>query len=286
MKKSYQGKNLDLDILLNDIQAWLGEQGYETQVTRTDEALFLQAAKTETWRKVLGASRAFNVLIQGHSQDFFVELSTGEWASNLAATAGAAFLTGGATLLVSGVTAGWSKKVEGDLWSLIDQKVMFGAKAKKAHEIVTSKAKNSLEVNLKQLKDAHEQGFIDEFAYNAKKIELEGQMKSSTQDAQIEDKLIKLKSLLEAGILNQGEFEMKKAELLRSSSSSELDTQLSRLNAALASGVLTQEEYDAKRVKVEKEFELTGKMRQLENARDAGIISFEEFENKKLALVS
>jgi hypothetical protein len=47
MKKSYQGKNLDLNLLLNDIQSWLGEQGYETQVNRTDEVLFLQAAKTE-----------------------------------------------------------------------------------------------------------------------------------------------------------------------------------------------------------------------------------------------
>lgn len=44
-------------------------------------------------------------------------------------------LTGGASLLISGIAAGWAKKIEGGLWSFIDQKVMFGEKPKSAQEL-------------------------------------------------------------------------------------------------------------------------------------------------------
>ncbi|MFQ4146323.1 SHOCT domain-containing protein [Chlorogloeopsis sp. ULAP02] len=284
-KKTYHNKNRDLDALFRDIETWFTEQGYQTQTNRTDGAWFLQAAKTEMWRKAVGASRAFNVLIQGQTNDFSVELSTGEWASNLAAGGIAAVLTGGATLLISGFTAGWSKKIESDLWNFIDQKVMFGEKAKSTQELVVMKTQSTLEEKLKQLKDAYEQGFIDEVAYNTKKLEMEAQMQASKQNANTEEKLIKLKGLLDAGILSQGEFEMKKAELMRESSNSELDAQISKLNAAVAAGVLTQEEYESKKAAIEKQSELAAKIKQLENARDAGIITHEEFEKKKLGLL-
>lgn len=284
-KKSYRDRNRDLDVLLRNIEIWFSEQGYQTQTNKADGTWFLQAAKTEMWRKAVGASRAFNVLIQGEPNDFSVDLNTGEWASNLAAGGVAAVLTGGATLLISGVAAGWSKKIESDLWNFIDQKVIFGEQAKSTQELSVIQSQNALEGKLKQLREAYEQGFIDEIAYNAKKLEFEGQMRSSKQNTEVEDKLTKLKSLLDAGILSQGEFEMKKAELMRESSSSELDAQISKLNAALAAGILTQEEYDAKKSIIEKQSELAGKIKQLENARDAGIITPEEFEKKKLALL-
>lgn len=284
-KKTYQDKDRDLDALLTDIEMWFSGQGYQTQINKTEGSWFLQAAKTEMWRKAVGASRAFNVLIQGQPKNFSVELSTGEWASNLAAGGVAAVLTGGATLLVSGLAAGWSKKIEGDLWSFIDQKVMFGEKAKSGQELVVIKTQSTLEDKLKQLRDAYDQGFIDEVAYNAKKLEIENKMRATQQDAKTEEKLMKLKSLLDAGILNQGEFEMKKAELMRESSNTELDAQISKLNAALAAGILTQEEYESKKGLIHRESELAGKIKQLENARDAGIITHEEFDTKKLSLL-
>jgi Short C-terminal domain len=147
------------------------------------------------------------------------------------------------------------------------------------------KSQNTLEEKLKQLSDAHNQGFIDEIAYNAKKLEIEAQVRSSKQGAEVEEKLMKIKSLLDAGILSQGEFEMKKAELMREPSNSELEAQISKLNAALAAGILSQDEYSTKKSAIEKQSEFTGKIKQLENARDAGIITHEEFEHKKLVLV-
>ena len=284
-KKTYSNKNRDLGVLLKDIETWFNEQGYQIQTNQTDGTWLLQAAKTEGWRKAVGASRAFNVLVQGQPNDFSVDLSTGEWASNLTAGGVAAMLTGGASLLISGIAAGWAKKIEGDLWSFIDQKVMFGEKPKSAQELAVMQSQNSSEEKLKQLRDAYEQGFIDEIAYNAKKLEIEGQMRTSTQNAGTEEKLTKLKSLLDAGILSRGEFEMKKAELMRESSNSELEAQISKLNAALAAGILSQEEYESKKSAIENQSELAGKIKQLENARDSGIITREEFEKKKLTLL-
>lgn len=282
--KRYQDKDRDLNALLKDIDTWFREQDYQIQTNKAEGTWFLQAAKNETWRKLVGASRAFNVMIQGHPKDFSVELSTGEWASNLAAGGVAAVLTGGTTLLISGITAGWSKKIESDLWSFIDQKVMFGEKAKSVQELAIIETKTTSENKLKQLKNAYDDGFIDEIAYNAKKLEIEGQIQNTKQDIKTEEKLAKLKALLDSGILSQGEFEMKKAELIRDSSNSELDTQVSKLNAALAAGVLTQEEYNNKKATIEEESKLASKIKQLENARDTGIITHEEFEQKKQAL--
>jgi hypothetical protein len=284
-KKTYSNKNRDLDVLSNDIETWFRNQGYQTQTNKTDGTWLLQAAKNEGWRKAVGASRAFNVLIEGQSNDFSVDLSTGEWTSNLTAGGVAAVLTGGATLLISGVAAGWSKKIEGDLWSFIDQKVMFGEKPKSAQEVASLQSQNDLEAKLKQLRDAYDQGFIDEIAYNAKKLEIEGKMRASKQSSGVEEKLMKLKSLLDTGILTQGEFEMKKVELMRDSSNSESEAQISKLNAALAAGILSQEEYESKKSAIENQSELVGKIKQLENARDSGIITREEFEKKKLALL-
>lgn len=271
--KTYRDKNRDLDSLFRDIEVWFSTQGYQTQTNKTDGTWLLQAAKTEMWRKAVGASRAFNVMIQGQPNDFSVDLSTGEWASNLAAGGVAAVLTGGATLLISGFTAGWSKKIESDLWNFIDQKVMFGEKPKSAQQLAVIQSQNSLEEKLKQLRDAFDQGFIDEIAYNAKKLEIEGQMRSSKQSTETEEKLMK-------------QFEMKKAELMRESSNSELEAQISKLNAALAAGILSQEEYESKKATIQKQSEVAGKMKQLENARDSGIITYEEFEHKKLALLA
>jgi Short C-terminal domain len=283
--KSYRDKNRDLEVLLRDIEAWFNQQGYQTQTNKTDGTWFLQAVKTELWRKAVGASRAFNVLIKGQPNDFSVELSTGEWASNLTAVAIGTVLTGGVSLLFSGAAAGWSSKIESDLWSFIEQKVMFGEKAKSDRELNVIQSNNTLEEKLKLLVDAYSQGFIDEVAYNAKKLELEGQMRNSKQGAEVEEKLMKIKSLLDAGILTQGEFEMKKAELMREPSNSELESQISKLNAAFAAGILSQDEYDTKKLAIEKQSEFAGKLKQLENARDAGIITYEEFEQKKLVLI-
>ena len=285
-KKTFQDKNRDLDILSKDIQSWFAEQGYEVQSNKAEGAWVVQAQKTEAWRKAVGASRAFNILIQGQPNSFSVEVGTGVWAANLAASGVAAVVSGGFSIFGSGLAAGWSKKIEGDIWNFIEQKIIFGEKAKSHTEIVTLKAQESVEDKLKKLQDVFEQGFIDEVAYHAKRRDLENQKLDQKNNHQLNEKLTKLKSALDAGILSQTEYETKKAELVAQSSNAELDSKLSQLKAALATGIITQEEFDKKAAVLHNEINFAEKLKQLENAKNAGIISNEEFEQKKTQMLA
>ncbi len=222
-KKNYQDKNCDLDTLSKDINSWFSNQGYQVQSNKTEGAWVVQAQKTEAWRKAVGASRAFNIVIQGQPNDFSVEVGIGEWASNLTAGGVAALLTGGGTLLVSGLAASWSKKIESDIWNFIDQKTIFGERVKSEREITVLKAEEFVDEKLKQLKGAF-QGFIDEVAYQAKKVEIQNQSNETKKSAELNEKLLKLKNALDTGILTQTEYETKKAEWIAQSSHAELDT--------------------------------------------------------------
>ena len=222
-KKNYQDKNCDLDTLSKDINSWFSNQGYQVQSNKTEGAWVVQAQKTEAWRKAVGASRAFNIVIQGQPNDFSVEVGIGEWASNLTAGGVAALLTGGSTLFISGLAAGWSKKIESDIWNFIDQKTIFGSRVKSEREITVVKAEEFVEEKLKQLKGAF-QGFIDEAAYQAKKVEIQNQSNETKKSAELNEKLLKLKNALDTGILTQTEYETKKAEWIAQSSHAELDT--------------------------------------------------------------
>lgn len=286
VKKTYRGKNCDLESLFKSIETWFADQAYETQSDRNPGAWFVQARKQEIWRKALGASRAFNVMIQGQPNEFSVDIGTGEWASNLTAGGVAAILTGGASLIGSGIAAVWSKKIETDLWSHIDNRVMFGEKAKSAQEAAVADAQQAMQEKLKQLQDALASGIIDEATYSAKRSQIEAQTKVQKQDVELEGKLEKLKKAFDAGILNQAEFEMKKAELMRQTASSETDSKVAKLKAAMDAGILTREEFEQKKALIENESAVSSKLKQLENARDAGIIMAEEFERKKATILA
>lgn len=283
--KTYRDKNCDLDALFQACEEWFTQRTYQIQTEKSAGTWLLQARHTETWRTAVGAARAFNVLIQGQPNQFTVTLSTGEWASNLAAGGIAAVLTGGATLLISGITVGWSKKIEGDIAAFIEQKILFGEKAKTAHEQAVSQTERQRAEKLKQLQDAYDHGFIDAAAYDAKKREIESETHASVEASETQEQLAKLKSLFDAGILTQAEYEQKKQELTRSSDSGR-DHLYAELSAALAAGILTQAEYDAKKAELDKQPDHSAKLKQLESARDAGILSDAEFEAKKQALLA
>jgi len=285
-KKLYQNKNCDLSALSRDIQSWFASLGYEIQLNNTDGAWIVQAQKADTWRKAVGATRAFNILIQGLPNEFSVDIGIGEWVSNLAAGGIAAVLTGGMTLLGSGLAAGWSKKIEMDLWNFVEQKVIFGEKVKSEKEVTTLKVSESIEQKLKALKEAFDQGFIDDVTYQAKKAAIENQGIDHKKNAELDARLAKLKSAFDSGILTQSEYKDKKAELLAQSSNAELDNKLAQLKTALSSGILTQAEFEIKAAEIHGKTKFSEKLKQLENARNAAIITSEEFEQKKTLILA
>lgn len=279
--KTYNNKNSDLDVLFQEIKAWFVERNYETQTHENDGVLLIQATQAEAWRVAAGASRAFNVQIEGKPNNFTVELSTGAWATNLAAGGVAALLTGGATLLISGATIGWSKKIEVDISDYIEQRVLYGVKAKGASGPQGSMSQSQLDEKLRQLREAYDGGYITATAYDAKKLAMENQMQAQATPSAAQ--MAKLQELLDAGILTQDEFAAKQQELA-SGHGLEPESPTGKLNAALAAGVITQEEYDLKKAEMEKSQARATRLKALEEARDAGILNDAEFEAKKAAL--
>lgn len=282
-QKTYHDKNCDLDVLFAECEAWFSQRNYKIQSHKSQGDWLVQATQAETWRVATGSSRAFNVRIQGQPNEFSVDLSTGAWATNLAAGGVAAVLTGGATLLISGVTVGWSKKIEGDITAFIEQRITFGTKAKSSYEQQIGRSQQVLQEKLRQLKEAHDNGFITDAAYQAKKLDIQSQTSAAVETTAAQQQLDRLQALFDQGILNYEEFEAKKREVTQDTVS-ERDALTARLSAAFAAGILTQQEYETKKAEIDKLLGQAAKLKQLEQARDAGILSDDEFETKKRAL--
>lgn len=285
-KKVYHDRNTDLGLLARDVELWFVENGYIVESDSTDGAWIVQAKKEETWRKALGAARAFRVLITGEPNNFSVEVGTGNWTSNLAAGGVAAVLTGGASIIGSGLATGWSKKIESDIMTYIDNKVIFGKKEKSFDEKKREESETSLQGKLHKLKEAFHSGILDEQSYKLKTQELEAQHKSQRKDNQQEKMLLQLKESLDAGILTQSEFEAKKAELLKGSLEFERDEKIATLRIALANGILEQAEFDKKKNEIEKEYGIKIEMKKLEDALYSGLITKDQFEQKKIAVMN
>ena len=280
---NYHDKNCDLEILFQEIETWFTQRNYKVQTNRSENSWLLQAAQNEAWRVAAGATRAFNVQINGAPNDFSIELSTGAWANNLAAGGIAAVLTGGATLLISGVTVGWSKKIEADISQYIEQRIQYGVKAKGSHEQQIANSQQVLHEKLRQLREAYDNGFISEAAYNAKKLGLESQTAAQAELATAQAQMNKLQELFDNGILSPEEFEAKKGEVERGYHL-ERESETAKLGSALAAGILTQQEYDAKKAEIDRQLAHQARVKQLEDARTAGILTEAEFQAKKAAL--
>ena len=124
-ERKYQNKNCDLSSLFESIQNYFNNREFEVQAKSGNSDFLVQASKHSTTRSALGGSRAITVLISGESNDLSVRVGTGEWAKNLTATAVGTLLTGGLSLVGSGATAAWRKKIEADLWTYIENAILF-----------------------------------------------------------------------------------------------------------------------------------------------------------------
>ena len=128
ISKYYRATNSDLNRVSQHVEQWFSSQEYETQVHRSDDVWMIQARKTGFFRAAVSACRAFTVTIQGNSNEFVVTTGTGEWAKNITTTAVTSLLTGGLTLIGTGIAAAWTKKVEADLVAFIDREALVGPK--------------------------------------------------------------------------------------------------------------------------------------------------------------
>lgn len=107
---------------------------------------------------------------------------------------------------------------------------------------------------MNKLAAAHTAGILTDEEYATKKATIDAKTDEYEVQFVVEEKAVKLKDALMAGILDQAEYDAKVADMARLAresiqkerSQKAKAGQLAKLTAALDAGILTQEEYEIK----------------------------------------
>jgi len=121
--KTYN-KRVDITKFAKSVESWFREREFEVQSQKSKETYMVQAKKSGKIRIALGGARAFTFLISYSSSGTEIDMKTGQWVQNLGAVGVGTLLTGGLSLVGSGIAAGWTKKIETDLWQFIDKQMI------------------------------------------------------------------------------------------------------------------------------------------------------------------
>ena len=123
MEEDFRGQNVDMEELAKRIESFFQREGFDTNIDFTPGWLRVQAMKKGIMRRAVGAARCIEVNIRGDPNAFEVELTTGEWGKNLAASAVMGAITFGVGWLAAGVSALAYKRLEDKLWDYIQWQV-------------------------------------------------------------------------------------------------------------------------------------------------------------------
>ncbi|WP_299977717.1 hypothetical protein [Desulfobacula sp.] len=118
--KTYN-KKVDITKIANSVEGWFRQRQFEIQSQKLEETCMIQAKKSGMLRSALGGARAFTFIINCSSISTEIDMKTGQWVQNMGAVGVGTLLTGGLSLVGSGLAAGWTKKIETDLWQFIEQ---------------------------------------------------------------------------------------------------------------------------------------------------------------------
>lgn len=117
----YQGKNVDLDRLKDNIVQYLQEEGFKVQVPgQSSGGWLIQAQKGGFLSEVITAERALNIMIQGQPNDFSVRVGIGKWLQNAAVVAVETLALSELFLPVDVAEMAWTVHVENRILKKID----------------------------------------------------------------------------------------------------------------------------------------------------------------------
>ena len=209
----FKGHQVDLDALTQDVDNWLKDNGYITQIKKAEDKnlWLLQARKPGKLRVIVGAKRAFSVVIEGEPNEFCVKIGISEWISNIASVGVAAVLTGGLTTIFIGVSAAWTKKIQYDIKKYIRECVVIGKKSKDGShseihlspiEATAKQIEIDYDKKIASLKSAHEVGALDN-------DELQDKIGRMINEREISKKLLFLRDAKSKGVITDEEFNNK-----------------------------------------------------------------------------
>lgn len=123
MEEDFRGLGVDLKELSERVESFFKREGFNTHIDTISQWYRIQAVKVGTLRRVVGAARCLEVNIRGDPNSFEVEMTTGDWGKNLAASAIVGALTFGLGWLAAGVSALTYKQLEERMWDYVQWQV-------------------------------------------------------------------------------------------------------------------------------------------------------------------
>jgi hypothetical protein len=120
----FKNKNRDLSQLSQQIVQMLQADGYKTQInTNAPVGIIIQATKAGILRDIITADRAFTIMITGEPNDFAVHIGIGKMIQNIAVAAAETLLLSALFLAVDIPEMLWTRHVEKEILSKIEQMV-------------------------------------------------------------------------------------------------------------------------------------------------------------------
>jgi hypothetical protein len=284
-KYYFQTQSPDLAAIAKRLVVWFKQHEYDVDVSQDDKDHFIQAKKTGSLRTLTGTNIAFKITLSPSdtADEFICDMATGKWAANLTGAGMTALFTGGATLLTGAMGAAWTYKVERDIVEFMETTLKFrkmrtesdGLAAVEASPISSppplpasrqsapslspaEQARSQVQAEIRKLEDAHGAGILSDEELAAKKKDV------FAKEAEYEIRIIvseqtdKLKQALVDGILDSEECAKKIAAIEGA------------VRANMASDRMAKDKAE--------------RIAKLQAARDAGILSLEEYTTKVAAL--
>ncbi len=141
---------------------------------------------------------------------------------------------------------------------------------------------DDIDANIKKLKDLFDAGFLSEEDYEKKRNELEGKKRKNRASIIRDENIVKLKELCEAGILSTEDYEKKKKEVEEKNRQQNIDYMtldemidyLKEQKSLVDEGSLSKDVFEKMRIDLKP-------LKKLRGMVDSGIITQEEYEAKK-----
>lgn len=125
IKLRFDAKNVDLNVLVENIEKWFKNKKFVTQVLQAESKWLIQATKQSIWRTITASARAYSVRVDGSPNEFTIEIGVGKWINNTASLAIITVLSGTILLPFCGTATIWSKKISRDLKNYINLTIDF-----------------------------------------------------------------------------------------------------------------------------------------------------------------
>lgn len=85
--RRYEGKNVKLDLLKQEIEKYLESEGFVVQSSNADSSGIVIQSQRGGWLRALTVGKAVTTIITGQSNDFTIRVGIGIWLKHLSVEA-------------------------------------------------------------------------------------------------------------------------------------------------------------------------------------------------------